>query len=213
MILDITAPHSPALAVWPGDVGFARSVSLRHADGHPTELSSITTTLHAGSHADAPAHILPGAEAIDAVGLEPYLGPCEVIQVSLPPGARILPGHLPGPVRAPRVLFRTGSYPDPGRFVATFNALSPELVRHLHGQGCLLVGLDTPSVDPFDSVALESHQAIFQCGLRCLEGLVLGHVPPGLYTLVALPLKIAGGDGSPVRAVLLADQFSTQAAE
>ena len=205
MILDITAPLSPALAVWPGDVGFTRVVSLRHADGAVVELSAITTTLHAGTHADAPAHILPGAEPIDQVGLSPYLGPCEVIEVALPPGARILPEHLPGPARAPRVLFKTGSYPDSGRFRETFNALSPELIHHLHGQGCVLLGLDTPSVDPFASVALESHQALFQHGLRCLEGLVLGHVPPGLYTLVALPLKIAGGDGSPVRAVAVLD--------
>ena len=205
MILDITAPLSPALAVWPGDVAFSRAVSLRHADGSAVELSAITSTLHAGTHADAPAHILPGAEAIDQVGLAPYLGPCEVIEVALAPGARILPEHLPGPARAPRVLFRTGSYPDPGRFRETFNALSPELIRHLHGQGCVLVGLDTPSVDPYASVALESHHALFQCGLRCLEGLVLAHVAPGLYTLVALPLKIAGGDGSPVRAILLTE--------
>jgi arylformamidase len=67
----------------------------------------------------------------------------------------------------------------------------------------VLVGLDTPSVDPFASTALESHHALFERGLRCLEGLCLKEVPPGLYTLIALPLKIEGGDGSPVRAVLL----------
>ena len=65
------------------------------------------------------------------------------------------------------------------------------------------MGLDTPSVDLFESQGLESHHAVFESGLRCLEGLRLEGVEPGLYTLVALPLRIEGGDGSPVRAVLV----------
>jgi arylformamidase len=204
-IIDITATLSPRLAVWPGDVAFSREVHLRLEDGQFADLSSMASTLHAGTHADAPGHVLRGERGIDAVDLAPYLGPCEVVRVALPPGARILPEHLPGPARAPRVLFRTDSYPDPEHFSEGFNAFSPELILWLRDQGCVLAGLDTPSVDPFTSTALESHHALFENGLRCLEGLRLEGVEPGLYTLVALPLKIEGGDGSPVRAVLLAD--------
>ena len=205
-IIDITAPLSPQLPVWPGDVPFSRHIELRLADGDFVNQSSMTTTLHAGTHADAPRHILEGAPGIGEVDLEPYWGPCEVLSVALPPRARILPENLPGPVRAPRVLFRTDSYhPRPGTFLEDFNSLSPELIRHLKAQGCLLVGLDTPSIDPFPDKALESHHALFEAGLRCLEGLVLGNVEPGLYTLSALPLKIGEGDGSPVRAALLRD--------
>ena len=207
-ILDITLSLSPRLAVWPGDVGFSRDQRLRLADGQGADLSAMTTTLHAGTHADAPGHILPGAPAIDQIGLTPYLGPCDVIQVALPPGARILPEHLGPGVRAPRVLFRTDSYLDPECFTPDFNALSPELILCLRDQGCVLVGLDTPSVDPYASTALESHHALFQAGLRCLEGLCLKDVAPGRYTLVALPLKIEGGDGSPVRAVLVKGDFT-----
>jgi arylformamidase len=202
-ILDITLPLSPRLAVWPGDVPFSREQRMRLADGQGADLSAMTTTLHAGTHADAPGHILPGAPTIDQIDLAPYVGPCEVIEVALPPGARILPAHFGSRVRAPRVLFRTNSYPDPACFSEAFNALSPELIRFLGRQGCVLVGLDTPSVDPYDDACLESHHALFQAGLRCLEGLCLKEAPAGLYTLVALPLKIEGGDGSPVRAVLL----------
>ncbi|HLO66377.1 MAG TPA: cyclase family protein [Holophaga sp.] len=204
MILDITAPLSPRLALWPGEKPFEREVRLRIADGDFVDLSSIHTTLHAGTHADAPAHIVGGAPTIDAVDLEPYLGPCEVVAVRLPPGARILPEHLPAPPMAPRVLFRTDSYPDPETFTPGFNAFSPELVDWLAARGCRLMGIDTPSVDPFESEGLESHRAIFKAGLRCLEGLRLGHVAPGRYFLSALPLRIEGGDGSPVRAVLMA---------
>jgi len=205
-IIDITAALSPRLAVWPGDVGFSREILARMADGGAADCSAMRTTLHAGTHADAPGHILPGAAAMDAVDLLPYLGPCEVIAVKLPPRERIGPHHLSGPVRAPRVLFRTDSYPDPERFGPDFNALSPELIRSLRDQGCLLAGIDTPSVDPFDSTGLESHHALFACGMRCLEGLRLESVAPGLYTLSALPLRIEGGDGSPVRAVLVEGQ-------
>lgn len=204
-ILDITSTLSPRLAVWPGDVAFSRDISMRLADGEFADLSSMRTTLHAGTHADAPGHILPGGASIDELDLAPYLGPCEVVEVSLPARQRIQPRDLPGPIRAPRVLFKTGSYLDPEQFSETFNAFSPELIQCLHDQGCVLMGLDTPSVDPFDSTGLESHNALFRRGIRCLEGLRLKDVLPGLYTLAALPLKIEGGDGSPVRAVLLED--------
>jgi len=202
-IIDITTTLSPRLAVWPGDVPFSRDIKMRLADGDFADLSAMRTTLHAGTHADAPGHILKGAPTIDQVDLAPYLGPCEVITVPLAPRARILPWHFGERVRAPRVLFRTDSYPDPEVFNEDFNALSPELIRFLCDQGCVLAGLDTPSVDPFDSIGLESHHALFESGLRCLEGLWLKDVPAGLYTLLALPLRIEGGDGSPVRAVLV----------
>ncbi len=202
-ILDISTTLSSALAVWPGDVAFHREVRLSHAQGDDVDLSCIRTSLHAGTHADAPSHMVAGTPTMEAADLEPYFGPCEVIQVALSPRACIQPGHLSGPPRAPRVLFRTDSYPDETRFTETFNALSVELVQVLRNHGCLLVGLDTPSVDPFDSTTFEAHKALLGGGMRCLEGLRLGSVEPGLYELVALPLKVAEGDGSPVRAVLV----------
>ena len=109
------------------------------------------------------------------------------------------------PIVAPRVLLRTGTFPDPDAWNADFAALSPELVAWLHERGVRLVGLDTPSVDPQDDRLLESHTAIAARDMAILEGVVLDHVPPGVYTLIALPLKLAGADASPVRAVLVDD--------
>lgn len=173
--------------------------------GGNLDLSSISSTLHLGAHADAPSHITSGGAGMAEVELSSYVGPCQVVQVSLPRGERIMPCHI-GEIRAPRVLFRTGSFPDPDHFNTDFNCLSPDLIEHLHRQGCMLVGLDTPSVDPFDSTALESHQALARTGLCNLEGLVLDHVEPGFYTLIALPLKIEGADASPVRAILMMEK-------
>jgi arylformamidase len=204
-ILDISSPLSPNLAVWPGDVPFTREAGSRLSDGDPVDLSSMRTTLHIGTHADAPSHVMQGGPTIDELELSPFLGPCEVIEVNLPAGERILPSHLKARVQAPRVLFKTSSCPDPTRFNEAFNSLSPELIGCLAEQGCVLLGLDTPSVDPFDSVDLESHRALFERGIRSLEGLRLEDARPGLYTLIALPLRIEGGDASPVRAVLMED--------
>ncbi len=84
-----------------------------------------------------------------------------------------------------------------------FNSLSPELVAWLHGEGVILIGIDTPSVDPLQSKVLESHNALADRDMSVLEGVVLDHVEPGVYTLSALPLRLEGADASPVRAVLL----------
>ncbi len=202
-IHDLSPLIDPSLAVWPGDRPFSREVALSMATGAHLDLSSIHTTVHLGAHADAPSHYGLGADSIDALGLEAYVGPCQVMRVAVGRGARIQPGHLTGPLRAPRVLFHTGTFPDPRQWNEDFASLSPELIEHLHAQGVVLVGIDTPSVDPFASKALESHQALLRTGMRNLEGLLLEDVPEGTYQLIALPLRLAGADASPVRAILL----------
>lgn len=203
MLIDISPTLHPGVAVWPGDVPYSREVTCAFADGANLDLSSVRTTVHVGAHADAPSHYHPDGVGISARSLEPYYGPCQVIDVAIARGGRIRPEDVVGPVQAPRVLFRTGTFPDPDRFNEDFAALSPELVDWLADQGVLLVGLDTPSVDPFSSKALESHNALFRRDLSVLEGVVLSHVDPGFYTLIALPLKLADADASPVRAVLV----------
>ena len=102
----------------------------------------------------------------------------------------------------PRILFKTESVRDRRAFPERFTALSPELAALLAEKRMVLVSLDTPSVDPFDSKTLDAHHALARGGVAILEGLVLDGVPEGLYELIALPLKIAGLDASLVRAVL-----------
>jgi len=182
---------------------FSRHVAVSIAEGANLDLSSVTTTVHLGVHADAPSHYAAGGASMDGVDLAPYYGPCQVMRVTVGRGERIMPKHLAREVAAPRVLFRTGTFPDPETWNTDFASLSPELIEHLHAQGVVLVGLDTPSVDPFESKALEAHQALARTGMRNLEGLLLDAVPEGLYTLAALPLRIKGADASPVRAVLI----------
>lgn len=202
-LIDISPRISPRLAVWPGDVAFSRDVAMSIDRGDHLELSSIRTTVHLGAHTDAPNHYVGGGAGIADRPLELYYGPCEVIAVSVPRGARLGPEHLPHPVRAERVLFRTGTFPDPEHFNEDFAALSPALIDALAAQGVRLVGLDTPSVDLCHDRELLSHHAIARHDLAILEGVVLDHVEPGVYTLVALPLPLEGADASPVRAALI----------
>lgn len=202
-LIDISPPLSARIAVWPGDTPFERTVNAAIADGANIDLSHIRTTLHVGAHADAPSHYAAAGEGIAARPLELYYGPCEVIAVSVSRGERIRPEHLPSPPAAARVLFKTGTFPDPDDFNPDFASLSPELVDLLAEAGVRLVGLDTPSVDLADDTELLSHRAIARHDMAVLEGLLLDHVASGLYILIALPLKLEGADASPVRAALL----------
>ena len=202
MLYDISPPITASLAVWPGDTPPTREVLLELARGDTVTLSTLRATVHLGAHADAPSHYGVGAPDIGSRALERYVGPCEVMRVTVARGERVTPSMLPRSVSAPRVLLATGTFPDPTRFNEDFAALAPELVDHLHALGVTLVGIDTPSVDPMSSKDLPAHHRFLSHDMAILEGLVLRDVPEGRYELIALPLPLVGFDASPVRAVL-----------
>lgn len=205
-VYDLTPLIHSGLGVFPGDVPFQRNISLDFQKGQNLLLSSITSTLHLGAHADSSSHYHAQGEGVEKRPLTSFFGPAQVIRVSPRRGDRIRLEDLKGvSIQAPRVLFSTGTFPDPNDWNSDFMALSPEVILELHRQGCVLVGIDTPSVDPEDSKALESHQALYSTKMSVLEGLVLEKVPEGVYTLVALPLPIENADASPVRALLFED--------
>lgn len=202
MLHDLTPRISSALAVWPGDTPPSREVLMDRARGDTVTLSTLRATVHLGAHVDAPSHVDPAGATIDALALDPFIGPCQVIHAPVPPGRRVGVADLTSPVRATRVLLATGTFPDPERWAAGFAGLEPALVDHLAGTGVRLVGIDTPSVDLADSRELPAHHACLRHGIMILEGLVLTGVPEGEYELIALPLRLAGFDASPVRAIL-----------
>ena len=202
-LIDISPVIDPSIAVWPGDTPYVRTVNTDMAAGENLTLSDIRSTVHVGAHADAPSHYLAAGEDIASRSLHYYVGPCVVLHVEGVRGRRIVPNDLAGKrVLATRVLFHTGTYPDPRTWNDDFASLSPEVIDYLHGMGVITIGIDTPSVDPFESKELEAHQALARHDMANLEGLVLDGVAEGRYELIALPLRLAGADGSPVRAVL-----------
>ncbi len=203
-LYDISRTVTSALAVWPGDAPFRYEHVLRRCDGASVNLTTLTLSPHTGSHADAPYHFLDGAPHPADLPLEPYLGLARLVTVLRRSGG-IAPDDLAGRdlngVR--RLLIRTwvSELPD-DTWPEDFPYLSVELVDWLAAQGVILVGLDSPSVDAFDSTELPCHHRLWQHGMVHLEALHLAGMPDGVYELIALPLKLTGVCGSPVRAVL-----------
>ncbi len=202
MLYEISPLISTRLAVWPGDTPLSREILRDMSRGDNLTLSTLRGTVHLGAHADAPSHYGKTAPAIHERELDYYIGPCQVIRVRTEPSAVIRAASIQVPISAPRVLIATGTYPDPESFQTDFAALAPEFVDWMHERGVKLIGVDTPSVDPFDSKDLPAHRRFLANDVAILEGLVLAEVPEGIYELIALPLKLAGFDASPVRAIL-----------
>lgn len=203
-IYDITPTVTPRLAVWPGDTPPSREVLADMNAGSNLTLSTLHATVHLGAHADAPNHYGRDAESIETRDLSLYLGPCHLVRVEVPRGTRVPASALPESVDCERILFATGTYPDPESFAEDFAGFEPALVDAAHARGVRLLGIDTPSVDLFSSKDLPAHARFLANDMAILEGLVFDGVPEGHYELIALPLKLAGFDASPVRAILRA---------
>ena len=202
-LIDISPPIDAAIGVWPGDTPYVKTINLDMNAGANLTLSDIRTTVHLGAHTDAPSHYVASGDDIASRRLDFYLGRCNVMHVSIERGRRIMPADLAGRhISAPRLLLRTGTFPDHRNWNNDFASLSPELVDFLHKRGVITIGIDTPSVDPFDSKELEAHQAFARNDMAIIEGVVLDDVDEGEYELIALPLRLVGADASPVRAVL-----------
>lgn len=201
-LYDISMPVSPQTAPFPGDTPFSQDWVLKMAEGGSCNVSRITVSPHVGTHADAPYHYNEAGHRTHESDLSVYMG--EALLVQVPPMPLISLSFVQelDLTGVERVLFYTGSYPDPNVFNTDFTAIEPEAVRHMAAQGIRLVGLDTPSVDPADSKTLDAHRAFFETGVYILENLRLDHVPAGRYELIALPLLLTDADASPVRAVL-----------
>lgn len=189
---------------WPGDVPVTLDATARIRDGAACNVGAIRTSLHNGTHADAPLHVEEGGDDAASLPLRPFLGPAAVLDRD-----RALardPGDLGGMVPAGhRVLLRSGRL-DFGRFPDRVAGVPPAWIRGLARRQVPLLGVDLPSLDPVDSREMPAHRACVEAGLQIVENLDLSGVRPGLYRLVALPLRVEAGDAAPVRAVLIEEE-------
>lgn len=202
-LFDISQPLSRTTPVWPGDTRVETATVWSHGAGSPVMVSRVTLSTHGGTHADAPLHYDPAGAAIDAVALDPYLGPARVVDLRHAGGlvtTDMLDAALATPVA--RLLLRTYARFPHDRWVSDFTAVSAEAIARMAAHGVILIGTDAPSLDPETSKTMDAHHAVRAADMRILEGLVLDDVPPGDYELIALPLRLAGLDSAPVRAVL-----------
>lgn len=216
-VWDISPPLTAGLAVFPGDTPLERELVARREAGDSVTLSTLRATVHLGAHVDAPLHYGTGAAAIDDVPLDRLLGRCRLVRPSRDDarGGRLSAAELAAaldtlaealddgrPALPRRVLVATGSHPDPTRWTDDFTALAPGAIDWLAAAGVRTVGIDTPSIDAAESAELPAHAAVLKHDMTIVEGLALDGVPEGDYELIALPLRLVGFDGSPVRAVL-----------
>ena len=200
---DISPPLSTATPTWPGDTPFQEERVWTYGPECPVNVGRITLSPHTGAHVDAPLHYSPEGAPIGEVSLDTYMGPCRVLHC-LDSGALVEPEQLAGRLgQVPeRVLLRTYRQAPLATWDSDFTAVAKATVDLLAGLGVRLIGIDTPSLDPQTSKTMDAHNAIARHGMAILEGIVLDDVPEGDYELIALPLRFANLDASPVRAIL-----------
>lgn len=221
VLIDISVPFAPHIAVWPGDTPFSCGWTARREQGATINLGALTTSAHAGTHADAPFHVASDGAASESLPVRVFVGAVQVIALAsdIDPTSAITRAlleellSLPAPagaadsaravVRVPhRVLCRTGYSVSQGAFPEAWPALDEEAAVWLATRGLRLWGTDAPSVDARTSTTLQVHHALFAHSAYVLENLSLNHVDPGVYELLAQPLAVFGADAAPVRALL-----------
>ena len=203
MLHDISIAVRVGTPEWPGDVPYQCGWTARVADGSSVNLSSVTSSPHVGTHADAPLHVRDGWPAADSLPLEAFLGDVLLIDVSdAASGVLSLGGDDRRLAGVERLLLRTGRSIASGSFPPHWPVLDPTVATALVADGLRLLGVDAPSVDDRESKTLDVHHALFAGGASILENLDLRDVPEGRYELIAPPQRLVGLDAAPVRALL-----------
>lgn len=208
-IHDISLTISPNLPTWPGDPEILLDRFSRMEDGAECNVTAIHSCLHVGTHIDAPFHFVGGeSDTVEKLPLNLLIGRAYVLH--LPDGVEcITPDVLETaaiPPRTRRLLLRTRNSQNWAtnnpNFQEDYVALTAAGARYIVERGIRLVGVDYLSVAPFADPA-PVHRILLESGVLVIEGLDLSRVAAGRYTLYCLPLKIAGADGAPARAVLV----------
>jgi arylformamidase len=210
-IWDISRTLSNDLAEWPGDQPCHFRLTREKTKGESVNLGAISMSVHNGTHADARFHFDTNGESIEKAPLETYLGRATVVDLGqvfldskekhlitiedLRPSAEAI-------AATSRLLVKTGRWSDSTVFPNQIPVIAADVPAWLQKNGVKLLGMDLPSVDEIDSKSLQNHHALAHAGIAIVESLDLSDVASGIYQFAALPLKIAGGDGAPMRAIL-----------
>lgn len=201
-LIDISVAVDAATPPWPGDTPWSCRWTWQVSRGDSVNVSCTTGSPHVGTHADAPLHVDSGWAGSDTLPLEAFIGPATVVDVRGRAGAMERDALGVAAVAGGRLLLRTGHCIADGAFPEGWPWLSAACVASLLDEGLGLLGVDAPSVDARDSVALDVHRALFARGAVVLENLDLRRVAAGDYELLAAPLRVVGLDAAPVRAAL-----------
>jgi arylformamidase len=213
-IWDISRMLSNDLAEWPGDEPFHFKLTKEISKGTTVNLGAISMSVHNGTHADARFHFEANGDSIEKAPLEVYLGSAVVVDLTESFSRsrekhlitlEDLRPHAEEIAETSRILIKTGRWSNSAIFPNQIPVIAADVPSWLQKNGVKVLGLDMPSVDEIDSKSLPNHHALAAAGIAIVESLDLSQVGPGIYNLAALPVKIAGGDGAPMRAVLWRD--------
>ncbi len=206
-IIDISQTIQSGMPVWPGDPEVRLEWLSEISQGGEVNLTAIHMCAHAGTHLDMPGHFLERGQNLDELDLGVVMGKARVILV--PAGVKVIDDVFLATIPlegVERVLFKTTNceilMTNPDSFHPDFVALDASGARFLAKTECKLVGIDYMSVAVYDD-SEGGHLPLLGAGIVVLEGINLAGVEPGDYQLIALPLKLGGREGAPVRAVLL----------
>ena len=207
-IYDISLSLSPNLPFWPGDPGLKLEQFESMDKGAAYNATQIISSVHVGTHVDAPRHFINGGRTVEQLPLEVLTGPCYVVQ--LPDGIEAITAEVLDRTEVTsemkRVLFGTSNSHlwarGESKFQTDFVAITEDGAEWLVERGVQLVGVDYLSVAPYDE-PIPTHVTLLQAGVVVVEGLNLSNIMRGFYDLYCLPLKIVGSDGAPARAILI----------
>lgn len=206
--LDATTTLDPLTTpVYEGDAPMKFEFLKDMRKGDALSLSMYTMGAHSGTHVDAPMHFVKGGASIDQVPLTTLIGPARVIEIAdsvqAIDAAELERHDWKG---AERLIFRTRStrrgWMDSSTFHRDFTYVAPGAAQLMADAGVKLVGIDYISAEQFGVPVARTHQILLGKGIPVVEGLQLTNIPAGNYELMVLPIKVAGHDASPARAVM-----------
>jgi arylformamidase len=206
--IDATATLDPSTTpVYEGDAPMAFQFLKDMRKGDAFTLSAYSLGAHSGTHIDAPMHFIRDGVSVDRVPLGPLIGSARVIDI--PDNVQAIDATELNRHQwrdAQRVLFRTRSsvrgWMRSASFRRDFAYVAPDAAQLLADAGVQLVGIDYISAEQFGAPAPRSHRILLGRGIPLVEGLLLETIPAGDYDLIVLPMKVAGHEGAPARAVL-----------
>jgi arylformamidase len=203
-IFDISVPLSLDTPVFPGQARFSKKILSSIAQGDRANVSQLSMTSHTGTHVDSPSHFIEGGLTIDEVPFKSIIGPARVFDLDVPEKidyAQLEPLDIQ---KGEIVLFKTRNSTlwKERDFRKDYVFLTKEAARYLAEKEVHAVGVDYIIPEALDDLERPVHHILLGNNIVLIEGLNLDSVPPGQYLLICLPLKIAGGDAAPARAIL-----------
>ena len=205
-LFDLTLPIGPDMVTWPGAASVRVDPLERIARGGAANVSELRFGSHTGTHIDPPYHFVEGGATVDQLPLESLMGRAWVCDMRGKVQIDVAELRDAIPADTARLLLKTDNsalwHSGAHDFVEDFVVLTPAAARWIAARGDVrLLGMDYLSVEPPDSPGNPVHHALLEAGVAIVEGLDLSALEGGWYNLWCLPLKVAGGDGAPVRAV------------